>query len=215
MLIDTHCHLDFTDFQGELDTMIQQAVAAGVNRIITIGTTLESSQRAIALADTYETVFAAVGHHPCNYDEYADHEIDQLAVLCQHPKVVAIGECGLDYHHLPEVSDFKSTAEFNAEIRRIQTLQKRIFTEQLDLASREHLNVIVHQRNSWDDCIAILAPYHGKVRAVFHCFSESYERAMSLIDHDHLVSFTGIATFKKLDDLRQTISRLPTGSFML
>ncbi|MBX2825679.1 MAG: TatD family hydrolase [Gammaproteobacteria bacterium] len=215
MLIDSHCHLDFSDFQEDLDTIVKQAIAAGVTRMISIGTTLESSQRAIALAETYDSVFAAVGHHPCNYEDFFEGEIEELTRLCQHPKVVAIGECGLDYHHLPDASDFESSTDYDAEIQRIKTLQKRIFTEQLDLAVRENLNVVVHQRNSWDDCVATLSPYHGKVRTVFHCFSESTERAMQLIQNNHLVSFTGIATFKKLDDLRHTISQLPAGSFMV
>lgn len=215
MLIDSHCHLDFSDFREETDAIVERAVAAGVSRMITVGTTLESSQRAVALAEQYDRVFATVGHHPCNYDEFTEGEIDELASLSRHPKVVAIGECGLDYHHLPDANDFESTESFTAEIDRIKTLQKHIFTTQLDLAAREKLNVVIHQRNSWEDCIQELSPYHRKLRAVFHCFSESTERAMHLIDNGHLVSFTGIATFKKLDDLRHTISKLPDGSFML
>ncbi|MEM6883416.1 MAG: TatD family hydrolase [Verrucomicrobiota bacterium] len=215
MLTDTHCHLDFSDFQDDLDSIVEQAIAVGVTRMISIGTTLESSQRAIALAETYDSVFAAVGHHPCNYDDFFEGEIEQLAKLCQHPKVVAIGECGLDYHHLPDADEFDSVAVFETEISRIKTLQKSIFTQQLELALHENLNVVVHQRNSWDDCIATIAPYQAKVRTVFHCFSESTERAMHLIENNHLVSFTGIATFKKLDELRQTISELPAGSFMV
>ncbi|MEM6602357.1 MAG: TatD family hydrolase, partial [Verrucomicrobiota bacterium] len=193
----------------------EQSIAAGVTRMISIGTTLESSQEAIALAETYDSVFAVVGHHPCNYDSFFDGEIAELAKLCHHPKVVAIGECGLDYHHLPKSSDFDTTADFNAEIQRIKTRQQHILTEQLELAVRERLNVVVHQRDSWDDCISALAPYHGKLQAVFHCFSESAERARYLIEHNHLVSFTGIATFKKLDDLRQTVCQLPARSFMV
>ncbi len=215
MLIDTHCHLDFSDFSEDIDSIIERAIAAGVTRMISIGTTLESSQRAVALAERYPEVFAAVGHHPCNYDEFAAGEIEQLAEMCRHPKVVAIGECGLDYHHLPDSDDFATPDAYDTEVQRIKTLQKRIFTEQLHLAEREQLNVVVHQRNSWDDCLEQLAPFHGRLRAVFHCFSESTERALHLIEQNHLVSFTGIATFKKLDDLRQTISALPAGSFMV
>lgn len=215
MLIDTHCHLDFPDFENELDAIIDRAREAGVDRFVTIGTDLPSCLESIRLAEMYDGVFAAVGVHPCNVDTWTDSTIHRLAELCRHPKVVAVGETGFDYHHLPKREDFSSDTEFQKAISSIKEAQKTAFTAQCQLAEREGLNLIVHQRNSWEDCLENLKPFHGRLRAVFHCFSESPERAMHLIKSGHLVSFTGIATFKKCDELRQTISSLPADGFML
>ena len=114
MLIDTHCHLDFPDFDPDRSQVIQRANEAGVARLISIGTTLETSRAAIALADSNPQIFATVGLHPCEVQEASDSAIDELAQLAEHPKVVAIGECGLDYHRLPS----KSSARLHFDHRR-------------------------------------------------------------------------------------------------
>lgn len=215
MLIDTHCHLDFPDFQDELDSIVSRAREAGVERIITIGTTLASSHQAIQLSETYPEIFAAIGVHPCHVDSWTDSCADQLAELSRHPKVVAIGETGLDYHHMPAPEEFADEDEYQNRLESIKALQKRAFTAQCQVAEREGLNLVVHQRNSWDDCLENLQPFHGRLGAVFHCFSESTGRARQLIELGHLVSFTGIVTFKKCDALRQTVADLPADRFML
>ncbi|MDR1191920.1 MAG: TatD family hydrolase [Verrucomicrobiales bacterium] len=199
MLIDTHAHLDFPDFAGELPAVLQRAAEAGVRCIISIGTGVESSKRAVALAERHEMVYAAVGVHPCNVSVEPDDAVGQLAPLLAHPKVVAVGECGLDYYH-----------ETGGAAR-----QKTFLQQQLELAAAHGLNVIIHQRASWDDTLAALTPWHGRLRAVFHCFGENRARADELLRHNHLVSFTGIVTFKNAPVARDTVSGLPDGAFMV
>lgn len=212
MLIDTHCHLDFKDFDSDRNVVIESALEAGVQRIINIGTTPLSSQAGLDLGETHEPLFATVGIHPCYVDEFNDQEmavaLDQIRELADHPLNLAIGECGLDYHHLPEGA---SQEELNVWKER----QKHCFRSQLDLAAEKALNVVVHQRKSWDDCIEILAAYTGKLKTVFHCFGEAPERAKQLLEMGHYVSFTGIATFKNAKDLHETIRVVPAGSYMV
>ncbi|MEM6823212.1 MAG: TatD family hydrolase [Verrucomicrobiota bacterium] len=215
MLIDTHCHLDFPDFEGQIETIIKKANEAGVTRLITIGTTLSSSKKAVELAEQFPEVYATVGHHPCNWDDYYEDEIQELNELCENPRVVAIGECGLDYHWLPQPEDFPNAAEHQSAIETIKSKQKLIFRQQLELAAKQNLNVVVHQRDSWNDCLEQLEPFHGKLRAVFHCFSGTQEAAATLWKNSHLVSITGIATFKKSEELRETLAQLPDRSFMV
>ncbi|MGF1679483.1 MAG: TatD family hydrolase [Candidatus Methylacidiphilales bacterium] len=215
MWTDSHCHLDYPDFQADLDEVVDRAGKAGVQRLITIGTDLESSRHALSLAEKYEGIYAAIGHHPCETDKLQPDEIQSLAELTNHPKVAALGECGLDYHHLPARSDFDSDDSWHQEMDRIRRIQMALFKDHLEAAEKLSLPVVVHQRESWDDCLELLTPYSGRVRAVFHCFSESLERAMALIERGHLVSFTGILTFKKSTSLRETASRLPPGSYMV
>ena len=138
-----------------------------------------------------------------------------MTPLLAHPKVVAIGECGLDYYHLPERLENESDADYSSRLAPWKARQKLFFNQQLELAANHHLNVIIHQRLSWDDTLEVLFPWNGKLRAVFHCFGENRERADQLLRHGHLVSFTGIVTFKNAQVVRDTVSGLPDGTFML
>ena len=209
MLTDTHAHLDFPDFASELPAVLARAEAAGVNRILTISTTLESSGRTRALADLHAHVFATVGVHPSNAGDAPVDVITPLRALAQHPRVVAIGECGLDYHRLPSSRLHESavatvalgnetTIDVDAAVLdgAEKSKQAIIFQEQLDLAVELGLPVIIHERDAWDDTLALLEPYTGKVRAVFHCFGKSLDHAQQVLALGHLVSFTGIVTFK-------------------
>ncbi|MDR1146678.1 MAG: TatD family hydrolase [Verrucomicrobiales bacterium] len=215
MLIDTHAHLDFPEFADDLPAVLRRAADAGAAHIITIGTGVESSRRAVALAEQFDPVYAAVGVHPGNADREPDDAVRQLAPLTAHPKVVAIGECGIDYHHLPERDAAEGDADYERRLTPWRERQRRFFQQQLALAADRGLNVIVHQRRSWDDTLTVLAPWHGKVRAVFHCFGENLERANLLLRNHHLVSITGIVTFKNAQTVRDTVSGLPDGTFMV
>jgi TatD DNase family protein len=227
VLIDTHSHLDFPDFDADRADIIQRANQAGVTRLISIGTNLETSRAALALADSYPHVFATVGLHPSEVEEAPDSAIEELAQLAQHPKVVALGECGLDYHRLPSRStpfaESSSTTggvppgseELLLADAEIKNRQATFFQEQLDLAARLQLNVVVHQRDSWADTLANLKPFSGRLRAVFHCFSGTHAQAQELIELGHSVSFTGIVTFKNARDLHACIQKVPAGSFFL
>jgi TatD DNase family protein len=204
MLIDTHAHLTFPDFETDFDGMLARAAEAGVDRVITIGTSVESSRRAVELAEKYPSVFAAVGIHPDHAVEAPAGFLDELRALARGPRVVAIGETGLDY--------FRRTPE---RVAAEKATQAAVFTQQLELAVELGLNVIIHERESWADTLAVLAPFHGRVRAVFHCFGKSFDDAQAVLAQGHLVSFTGIVTFKNAAVVQDTATRLPTGSFMV
>jgi TatD DNase family protein len=211
MIIDSHCHLYFEDFDNDRDYCLQRCQTAGVKKCIVIGTCPETNQQAIALAEKYENVFATVGFHPCEITYAQERGEDpelwmkDLPALLSYPKVVALGECGLDYFHLPKEKDH---APFIG-------LQKKMFEAQLQLALEHKLNVVVHQRDAWNDSMEIIAPWKNKVRMVFHCFTETYERAMEVINQGHLVSFTGIVTFKKTNSVHDCAARVPLDSFMV
>ncbi len=230
MLIETHAHLDYPDFANDLDDVLRRASEAGVTRIITIGTSVESSRRAIALAEKYPAVFAVIGVHPTYVEEAQDDVITPLRELAKNPRVVAIGETGLDYHRLPseEVAKEKQVQvmsalrtetdeEIEAQIRdgAYKSKQASLFQQQLDLAVELGLNTVIHQRDAWEDTLKIIRPYTGKLRGVFHCFGGSLDQANEVVDLDHLVSFTGIVTFKNGAAVREVAAQIPIWKFMV
>jgi TatD DNase family protein len=231
MLIETHAHLDYPDFAGDFDDVLRRAAEAGVARIITIGTSVESSRRAVDLAEKYPNIFAVIGVHPTYVEESGEDVITPLRELANNPRVVAIGETGLDYHSLPSVELAKerqtqvfakalqtSTEEqIEADIHdgAYKSKQASLFEQQLDLAAELGLNVVIHQRDAWDDTLAIIRPYSGKLRGVFHCFGGSLEQANEVIDLGHLVSFTGIVTFKNGKAVRDVAAQIPLWKFMV
>ena len=208
-LYDTHAHLDFPDFKGEESAVIERALAAGVRRIVTIGTSVESSQRAVALADRFGPVYAAVGVHPKYVDESPRDVRADLRALARHPKVVAIGEIGLDFYKRPNSTE--RPPEESAENR---VLQFAMFTQQLEIASELGLNVIIHTRDSFRDTMDVFKPFSGKVRGVFHCFISSPAEALEVTNLGSLVSFTGILTFKTAANVRDAFLATPDGSYM-
>lgn len=232
MLTDTHAHLDYPQFDGQLDEVIERASAAGVQRIITIGIDRESCRRALTIAEKYDNVFAVVGLHPCNVlDEGAMDFLGELPALARHPKVVAMGETGMDYHHLPSrelARRNKSEAVFDALLAgtaeaaeaeiadgAMRAAQEEAFRAQLDLAVELGCNVVVHQREAWQDTLEILRPYTGKLRGVFHCFGGSPEDAAALAAMGHLVSFTGIVTFKNAALVQETAVSVASDGYMV
>lgn len=232
MLTDTHAHLDYPQFDGHLDAMIERARAAGVQRIITIGIDRDSCRRALSIAEKYDNVSAVVGLHPCNVlDEGAMDFLDELPALARHPKVVAIGETGMDYHHLPSrelARRDKSEAVFGALLAgtaesaeaeiadgAMKSAQEEAFKAQLDLAVELGRNVVIHQREAWQDTLEILRPYTGKLRGVFHCFGSSPEDAAELASMGHLVSFTGIVTFKNAALVQATAAAVASDGYMV
>jgi TatD DNase family protein len=229
MLIETHAHLDYSDFDVDRDAVVQRAKEVGVERIITIGTNVESSQRAIKLAEQYSEVFAVVGVHPTEVQTAQGNWIEQLSQMADHPKVVAIGETGLDYHHLPSEkleNPFRNVLAMEvaqdplAISRQIadddyKNSQALVFRAQLDLALEKKMNVVIHQRDAWEDALDILMDYSGKLRGVFHCFGGSVEQALSVLSMGHLVSFTGIVTFKNAENVRQVVAAIPQDCFMV
>ncbi|MBA2432855.1 MAG: TatD family hydrolase [Chthoniobacterales bacterium] len=230
MLIETHAHLDYPDFANDFDEVLQRATDAGVTRIITIGTSLASSRRAIELAEEHANVFAVIGVHPTS-DETAEDVLTPLRELAQSPRVVAIGETGLDYHRLPSMDAAKEKhvqvfgrtlqgeteeeIEAGLEDGALKAKQAMWFEQQLDLAAELGLNVVIHQRDAWADTVQMLQPYTGKLRGVFHCFGGSMEQAQEVIAMGHLVSFTGIVTFKNGNAVREVAAVLPLDQMMV
>ncbi|MEY2506829.1 MAG: TatD DNase family protein [Verrucomicrobiota bacterium] len=232
MLIETHAHLDYPDFAADFEDVLRRATDAGVTRIITIGTSIESSRRAVALAEKYSNVFAVIGVHPTYVEESGEDVITPLRELAQNRRVVALGETGLDYHSLPSLELAKERKDTQLLVKALQTSteqqleaeihdgaykskQASLFEQQLDLAVELGLNVVIHQRDAWQDTLEIMRPYAGKVRGVFHCFGGSLEQATEVLAQDHLVSFTGIVTFKNGANVREVATQVPLWKFMV
>ncbi len=208
---DTHAHLDYPDFANDFDAVLARAEAAGISKIITIGTDIASSRRAIELAEKHARIFAAVGWHPAHVSEAPEPIAAQLRELALHPKVVAIGETGLDFYRLPS-----KTAGGSAEDdERYRQKQRRIFREQLELAAELGLNCVIHQRESFDDILSELKPFAGSLRAVFHCFVGGADELQRVLDLNALVSFTGIVTFKNAQTVRESLAAAPPDRYML
>ena len=208
---DTHAHLDYPDFADELPQLIERAAAAGITRLISIGTDLESSARAVALAERFEAVFAVVGWHPNDAVRAPKDFRAALRELAKHPKVVAIGETGLDYFRLPSASG--GTAEEDAHVK---ARQAEVFQQQLEVAAEVGLNLVIHTRGEcFEETLVMLDPFASRVRGVFHCFVGTPEQMRRVLAMNSLVSFTGIVTFKNGQTVRETLAATPLGSFML
>ncbi len=208
---DTHAHLDYPDYEKDLAEVIARAQAAGITKMISIGTSLSSSERAIRLAEKFPCVYAAIGWHPSEAMKAPSDLRPALREFAKHPKVVALGEIGLDYHHLPGEKP-GGTAE---DDQRYKQKQAQIFQQQLEVAAEAGLNCVIHQRDAFDDTLAQLKPFAGKVRGVFHCFGESADRMRQVLAIGSLVSFTGIVTFKNGQNVRDTVAATPLDRFML
>jgi TatD DNase family protein len=224
IFFDTHAHLDHPDYAKDFSEVIARAQAAGIAKIISIGTSLDSSHRAIALTEKHPAIYAAVGWHPSEALTAPEDLRPALRELVQHPKVVAIGETGLDYFRLPSSHGgasvpasrlVSSPAPPSTEDLHYKKRQAEIFQQQLEVAAEFGLNAIIHQRASFDDTLAQLKPFAGKVRGVFHCFGESVERLKQVLEIGSLVSFTGIVTFKNAQNVRDCVAAAPLDKFML
>ena len=226
-LIETHAQLDYPDFEPDLEGVVARAAEAGVTRIISIGTGLESSRRAVALAERFPAIYAVVGIHPTNVTEEGLDFLPALTELARHPKVVAIGETGIDYHHVPEElmsplspteylqSDSMDNLQASLAMGAWKAAQADAFRMQLDLAAELGLNVVIHQRSAWDDTLEILRPYSGRVRGVFHCFGGTPDEAAEVAALGHMVSFTGIITFRNAEQVRLTAAAVPPDGYMV
>ncbi len=208
---DTHAHLDFPDFTRDLPQVIERAQAAGIVKIITIGTDLESSRRAVQLSEQFPNLYAAVGWHPNHVSEAPEDLRPALRELARHPRVVAIGETGVDYYRLPSKESGRPAAEDEPFKRK----QARIFEQQLEVAAEFGLNCIVHQRDALEETLAQMQPWAGRVRGVFHCFTNDAAAMQRILAMGSLVSFTGIVTFKNAQNVRDTLAATPLDRFML
>jgi TatD DNase family protein len=208
---DTHAHLDYPDYASDLPQVIARAEAAGIAKIVAVGTDLESSARAVRLSEQFPAVFAAVGWHPTNATEAPDDLRPALRELAKHPRVVAIGETGLDYYRLPSEKP-EATA---ADDERYKQKQADIFQQQMEVAAEFGLNCVIHQRSALEDTLAQMQPFAERVRGVYHCFVDNPEAMRRILALGSLVSFTGIATFKNAQTVRETIAATPLDQLML
>jgi TatD DNase family protein len=195
MLVDSHCHLDFPDFAETLDEVVARARAADIGRIVTISTRVAKHAGLIAIAERFPDVFCSVGTHPHNAHEELDITAADLVARARHPKVVAIGEAGLDYHY-----DFSP-----------RDAQERGFRTHIAAARETGLPLVIHAREADDDVARILEEETGKgaFPAVLHCFTGGRDLAMRAIALGLSISFTGILTFKNSADLRAIAADLP------
>ncbi|WP_411035507.1 TatD family hydrolase [Shinella sp. BYT-45] len=195
MLIDTHCHLDFPDFEAERDAIVARAHAAGVKQMITISTRVRKFPAILAIAEKYPSVFCSVGTHPHNADEELDIPVSELVALSKHPRVVAIGEAGLDYHYDNAPRDAQATGLRN----------------HIAAARQTGLPLVIHSRSADEDMAAILREETGKGAFPFllHCFSSGPDLARIGVELGGYVSFSGILTFPKSEELRDIAKTVP------
>ncbi len=201
MLVDSHCHLDFPDFKNELDAVVARAEAAGIGRLVTISTRVRRHAELIAIVERYPNVFCSIGTHPHHAHEELDIGSDELIAASHHPKVVAIGEAGLDYHYDNSPRD----------------AQEQGFRTHIVAARQTGLPLVIHSREADDDMAAILRDEMGKgpFPAVLHCFTGGRGLAFAGIELGLYVSFTGILTFKNSSELRAIAKDLPADRILV
>jgi len=192
MLVDSHCHLDFADFGEERDAVVARARAAGVGTILTIGTRLDEFPKVEAIAEAYPDIWCSVGAHPHEAADHAATTAAELAVLAAHPRVVGIGETGLDYHYDHSPRD----------------VQQRVFRAHIAAARESRLPLIIHAREADDDIARVLRE-EGAAAGVLHCFSSGWGLAEASLDLGFYISISGIVTFKNADELRAIVRDVP------
>lgn len=215
MLTDTHCHLYLEQFAGDIDDVIRRATEAGVKKMLVPGMDLETSRQAVLLAETYPNIFAAVGYHPTEMQKFNVEDFDEICKLAEHPKVVAIGEIGLDYYWVKENEK--------------QMQQRKNLLPHLELANTVNKPIILHLREENDaeagdatnDLFDILEPWHENLSAlksrpgVFHSFNGNLESAKRAMNMNFFIGITGPVTYKKNDSQRGLVRQLPLDRILL
>jgi TatD DNase family protein len=200
-LVDSHCHLDFDDFSGELDGIVARARAAGIGRMVTISTRVKRRAGLLAIVDRFPDVYCSIGTHPHHAHEELDLGTADLVALSRHPKTVALGEAGLDYHY--DLSPREA--------------QEHGFRNHIAAARETGLPLVIHSREADADMVAILEQETGKgaFPAVLHCYTGGPDLARRAIALGLFISFTGILTFKKSDELRAIAAELPADRILV
>ena len=199
MLIDTHAHLQMSEFDGDRDEVIKRALQNGIDAIIAVGITLEDSEKAIALAKSHDAIYATVGIHPHDAESIDPTTYDSLKKLAAHKKVVAYGEIGLDF--------FRNRSPRDIQIKR--------FEEQLDVARELNLPVVIHSREAHRETFEILEKRKGNLRGVLHCFSGDYTMATRYIDLGYYISIPGTITFSNAGKLVEVVQKIPMDSLLI
>ncbi len=200
MLIDTHAHLFYPNFEDDLEEVIQRAEEAGIDFILVPATDLQSAEKVIKLTEQYDMIYGAVGIHPQETKEWNSSLVEEIESLAGHNKIVAIGEIGLDYYY-----------DYSPKEKQIEA-----FKSQIDLALKLDLPIIVHNRDSDEDMMEIIGSYCGSgLKAQFHCFNGSQKDAYELMHMGYMISFTGNITFKKADELREILKNIRIDQILL
>ena len=200
-LVDSHAHVDMSEFDSDRADMLARAQAAGVRQILAIGGAPGVLASALPFAERYEWIYAAAGIHPHEAKLATPAHYDELAKLAKHPKFLAWGEIGLDYHYDHSPRD----------------VQQRVFTEQLDRARVAAKPIIIHCREAWPDCLALLEKHWSSsgMGGIFHCFSGTLEEARRGTEMGFLISFAGNVTYPKAQNLRDVAAALPLESILI
>lgn len=200
MLVDSHCHLNFPDFKDKIPETLERARAQGVTKFLTVNTRLSETDDLIKIVETNADIWCSVGVHPHDAKDYTLAEIeDKVIQYAKHPKVVALGETGLDYYYdnSPRLEQMKS------------------FEQHIILAEKLDLPLIIHTRDADADTINLLSPYKCRVKGVFHCFSGGVDLAEKALDLGFYLSFSGIATFKKAEEIREVVKITPLDKILV
>jgi len=200
-ITDSHCHLDFPDFEGELEAVVARAAEAGVSRMVTIATKLRNVPQVRAIAEAHEPVFWAAATHPMSVADEPMATVEELVALAGHPKFVGIGESGLDYH-------------YTAESKAVQQESLRLHIE---AARQTRLPLVIHARDADDDMARILGEEHraGAYTCVMHCFSSGPDLARAALDLGFYLSMSGIAAFPKSTELRDIFAAAPVDRILV
>jgi TatD DNase family protein len=202
-LIDSHAHIDFPQFAEDREAMLERARAAGVRTLLAIGSGPgpEKLDAAIPFAEQHDWIYATVGTHPHEAKKLTSAHLDQLATLAQHPRVIAYGEIGLDYFydHSP------------------REVQQRVFREQMDVAAKAKLPIVIHCRDAWSDCLDMLENNWRQtgLAGILHCFTSTLEDAKRGLDMGFLISFAGNSTYPKAQNLRDVAKALPLENLLI
>jgi len=190
VIIDTHTHVNMEEFDCDLEDILGRAQKKDVSTIFVIGMHGPSNRKAVDLAERYDMLYATVGIHPGYVDE--EHDVDTIIPYLKHPKVIAIGECGLDFYWKDD----------NKE------LQKNVFQRHIELAIAYDMPLVIHTRSSFQEAYDMLLPYKGKVKGVFHCFSSDVVDAKKAIDLGFMVGIDGPITFKNNTELKEIVEKI-------
>ncbi len=200
MLFDTHAHLNLPQFADDLDDVIERAKRAGVSEIVVVGFDEKTIERALELVDRYSCLYAAIGYHPVDAIEMKDEHLSMLERLSSHPKVVALGEMGLDYHWDKSPKD----------------VQKDVFRKQIRLAKKVNMPIIIHNRNADDDVIQILEEERADtVGGIMHCFSGDVEMAKRCLEMNFYISLGGPVTFKNAHVPKEVAAYVPLDRLLI
>jgi len=200
MLIDTHTHLDSHQFDEDRAEVIERARAAGVHKLINIGFNRETIPTTIELAEKYDFIYAVVGWHPVDSIDMREEDLAWIASLCDHEKVVAIGEIGLDYHWDTSPKE----------------TQQKVFRQQIQLAKQKEMPIVIHNRDAHEDIVRILKEENAQeVGGIMHCFSGSWETAKKCLDMNFYISFGGPVTFKNARVPKEVLAQVPLDRLLI